>query len=156
MGIRVHYLLMATNLLDDAHRRLVLDRIARLEPDTARRWGTMSCQQMLCHLGDQMRVALGDHAGKDRSTLASTTLIKWLVLYVPMRPPRGRVQTVPEMLATKPSAFEADRQRLLDLVERLVVAETVHPHPVFGVMSHRQWGRLAARHFDHHLRQFGV
>ena len=29
-------------------------------------------------------------------------------------------------------------------------------HPVFGPLTHQQWGIFVWRHVDHHLRQFGV
>ena len=29
-------------------------------------------------------------------------------------------------------------------------------HPAFGVLSHKAYGVLIARHTDHHFRQFGV
>jgi hypothetical protein len=35
-------------------------------------------------------------------------------------------------------------------------ARTWPEHPAFGRLSASQWGVLAHRHVDHHLRQFGV
>jgi hypothetical protein len=29
-------------------------------------------------------------------------------------------------------------------------------HPFFGLLGPHAWGVLTRRHFDHHLRQFGV
>lgn len=34
--------------------------------------------------------------------------------------------------------------------------EKWHPHPLFGVLTHKQWGKMQYKHLDHHLRQFGV
>ena len=60
------------------------------------------------------------------------------------------------MLTTQPSSWEEDAARFESLLSRLVNAEQVFPHPAFGGLSHSQWGVLAAKHIDHHLRQFGV
>ena len=30
------------------------------------------------------------------------------------------------------------------------------PHPMFGKLSKKQWSDLLVKHFDHHLKQFGV
>lgn len=35
-------------------------RIDRLSPDSVREWGTMSASEMICHVADQLRVAIGD------------------------------------------------------------------------------------------------
>jgi hypothetical protein len=55
--------------------------------------------------------------------------------------------------------FEADRARLVSLVTRLgdTPSAGMGPaHPLFGPLTWREWGALAHKHMDHHLRQFGV
>jgi hypothetical protein len=46
------------NLL--ANRDKLLDRLARLRPDTPRRWGKMTAHQMVCHCTDAFRNLLGE------------------------------------------------------------------------------------------------
>lgn len=147
---------MAQDLMDPVYRSELVGRIESLQPDSRRLWGKMTCQQMLCHLTDQLRVALGDQPIRDVSNVLSRSLIKWLVIYSPMKAPRGKIQTVPEMLTTETTEWQADRDRLLELVERMATAETFYPHPFFGPLSRKDWGHLGARHFHHHLQQFGV
>ena len=36
------------------------ERIGSLRPDAERRWGRMTSAKMVCHLIDQIRIALGD------------------------------------------------------------------------------------------------
>ncbi len=119
-------------------------------------WGRLSAREMVCHLADQLAVALGDIPSKPTGNLFTKTFAKWLVLYGPFPSPKGKVSTVPEMLTTQPSNWEEDTARFESLLSRLVDAETLAPHPAFGRLSHRQWSILAAKHIDHHLRQFGV
>jgi LPS sulfotransferase NodH len=56
--------------------------------------------------------------------------------------------------------LEAERRRLLDLVERFAAAGpagcTTHPHSFFGRLTPREWAVLMYKHLDHHLRQFGA
>ena len=57
---------------------------------------------------------------------------------------------------TEPSSWGDDVARFESLLSRLVDADRVAPHSVFGRLTHNEWGVLAAKHIDHHLRQFGV
>ena len=111
---------------------------------------------MVCHLADSLRVATGELATKRVDTLPSRTLVKWLVVYSPMPPPPGKVQTAPEMLTSAPTTWAEDVATLETLIER--VARTTSParHPFFGPLTHAGWGRLGWKHVDHHLRQFGA
>ena len=131
-------------------------RFRRLTPEHQPLWGRLSAKKMVCHLGDQLAVALGDIPSDPKGGLLTKTVAKWLVLYVPFPAPQGKVKTVPEMLTTEPSDWEQDSSRFESLLSRLVDAKKVAPHSVFGRLSHSQWGILAVKHIDHHLRQFGV
>lgn len=146
---------MAT-ILDPEHRDTLLARFRRLTPDRRPLWGTMNAPKMVCHLSDQLRVALGDLETTDQGSFLTRTLVKWLVLHTPLPTPKGKIRTAPEMLTAEPSSWAEDTRAFETLVARFVDAKEVAPHPAFGALSHRQWGALAARHVDHHLRQFGV
>jgi hypothetical protein len=111
---------------------------------------------MLCHLADQMRVALGDLSTKPVHTLASRTLLKFLVINTGLEPPRGKIQTAPEMLTSHPATWEADLSACVELAERVGTGSARAVHPTFGPLSPEQWGRLCWKHLHHHLVQFGV
>ena len=64
-------------------------RLKRLRPDSERHFGSMSAQQMVCHLADNFRMALGQKAATAPSGPLQRTLIKWLALYAPLRWPPG-------------------------------------------------------------------
>ena len=142
--------------LDDQDRQTILGRLAQLDPERPGLWGKMNAGEMICHLGDQMRVALGDLPSRQQGNLFTRSLLKWAIVYLPIKAPPGKIPTVREMKTTKPASWDDDLAELRALVERLPETDEVFPHPVFGNMSKKQWGRLAASHFDHHLRQFGV
>jgi hypothetical protein len=142
-------------LLDPADREAILERLRRLEPSSHPRWGTLTAQRMVCHLADSLRVGLGDLPTKRVDTFLSRTLLKWLVVYSPVPPPRGKIRTAPEMLTTGPTTWTADVAAVEALIGRMAAAPTGAPHPTFGPLTHGGWGRLTWKHLDHHLRQFG-
>jgi hypothetical protein len=100
---------MAGNLLRivGGFPRRDAQRLQRVRPDAEPAWGTLNAPRMLCHLADQMRVALGDLPTKPVHTFASRRLLKLLVINTGLEPPRGKIQTAPEMLTSQPVAWEA-------------------------------------------------
>ena len=145
-----------SSILVERDRRTLFARFRKLTPEHQPSWGRLSAREMVCHLGDQLAVALGDISSEPKGSLLTKTVAKWLVLYVPFPAPKGKVNTVPEMLTTQPSDWEKDTARFEPLLSRLVDTKALAPHPAFGKLSRSQWGILAAKHIDHHLRQFGV
>ena len=121
----------------------------------------MNVGQMICHVTDGYRMALGDREVADRSSFVSRTLLKFLVLnIIPI--PKG-VRTAPELDqmrdGTPPEDFEKDRATLIAAIDKLNSKPADFawsPHAKFGPMSRYDWGRLGYKHLDHHLRQFGV
>ncbi len=144
-------------LFDPETHREVLDRLGRLTPETPRRWGKMSAGKMICHLADHLRTALGDlDAGRGGGPMTWAP-VQWFAIEV-MPWPRG-LPTAPVMLTTESSDFAQDVAELEGVIERFVERGpegAFEPHPLLGALSGAQWGRLAYRHLDHHLRQFGV
>jgi hypothetical protein len=55
--------------------------------------------------------------------------------------------------------FAYEKAQLLNIVETASHARTDEawePHPLFGKMTPRQWGKLLQMHLDYHLRQFAA
>jgi Protein of unknown function (DUF1569) len=132
-------------------------RIDRLKPDSKRRWGTISASQMICHLSDQLRLALGERSARPIRSAFRYGPMRWFTINV-MPWPHG-TKGPPETFTTRPGNWESDIQTLRTLVERFGSsgAQTEWPdHPLFGTMTGTLWARLTCKHFDHHFRQFGV
>ena len=148
---------MPRSLWDDANRRYVLARVARLTPDTPPRWGRFSAGAMLAHLNDYSRLALGDLSMPPVRGPLATAPGRWLAVHVlPMT--RG-LTAPPVLLTTPPAAFEVDRADFGRLLARCAARGPTEPWPVsplFGPLTGPEWGALAYKHADHHLRQFGV
>ncbi|HEX4948938.1 MAG TPA: DUF1569 domain-containing protein [Blastocatellia bacterium] len=140
----------------------ILARLAKLRPDSQRQWGKMTPNQMICHLTDSFVSMMGDKAVSSKSNLFMRTAGKWIALKAPMKWPPN-ITTMPEndqeIGGTKPVEFDADRQKLLQAIERFTAAQrdfSFHSHPIFGAMSETEWMIWGYKHCDHHLRQFGV
>lgn len=144
------------SLLDPSEREALLERFRALSSEARPAWGQLTAPRMVCHLSDQLRVALGDLPSKDHSNLATRTLLRLLVVHTSFEPPPGKVQTTPVMLTTQPTSWEEDCGVFESLVQRLAGSDRLAPHPTFGPLSTKEWGRLSWKHINHHLRQFGV
>ena len=137
-------------------REAMVRRLRTLTPEHQRRWGKMMAHQMLCHVSDQMRVALGDLSTTPYGPLLSGQFARCYAIHTPLPWPKGRVRTSPEMLTTKPAAWDADVRSCEELIARFGRERPAAVHPRFGRLSPREWSILAAKHLDHHFTQFGV
>ena len=139
----------------------ILQRLRALRYDSTRRWGRMTPHQMVCHLTDSCRMALGEKPVRPATSVVQRTVVKWIALYLPVPWPAGiltRPEVDQEQGGTCPGDFEADRSELVRLTAVMAAQRTFNcpSHPIFGRMSRSNWLRWAYLHADHHLRQFGV
>ena len=145
------------SLHDSDTRHEIVDRIRRLTSDCDRLWGQMDRSQMLAHVGDQLRMALGDLPLGGARGMFRFALPRYLMIHV-LPWPKGGAEAPREAFTTKPTEWESDRAALLGLIERFAnmpLSELQPVHPLFGHLKPHDIGVLSYRHLDHHLRQFG-
>jgi hypothetical protein len=137
-------------------RTALVRRLQALRPDDAARWGRMNAPQMVVHVGEQIRMALGElPTAPMRTPLRYFPIAQLVVYWLPW--PKG-VPTAPELLVRVPATWNDDLATVEALLEKCASrgAPGRWPeHPAFGRLSGRAWGVLLYRHTDHHLRQFG-
>lgn len=149
---------MAKTIFDPTAHEALHARLDRLTPDAVARWGRLNAPRMLCHLSDSLRVASGELPAVFHKGPLANGVARWLLAYV-VPFPKGRAETAPEMLTTRPDDWHAD---LSTTHELLRAAAQRGPngswarHPAFGETSGKLYGVFIHKHFDHHLRQFGV
>jgi hypothetical protein len=134
-------------LLHPAGRAEILRRIEALTPESERSWGRMTAHQMVCHLSDACRAALGERRVPVIGTLWERTVIRWLAIHTNVKWPQG-VRTVPEadqeISGTRPTEFARDVDELRRLIQRFNGAEaqlsgpSLIWRPVGGGMGHIQ------------------
>ncbi|MGA8532299.1 MAG: DUF1569 domain-containing protein [Acidobacteriaceae bacterium] len=151
------------DLFDPVAAENIRERILRLQPESERRWGSMTPAQTLAHCTSGLQMATGGINPKRASFPASVIgkLIKPLVL-ADGQPMRRNSPSFPEILTADPAKcdFEHERGRLIAAVDSFAsqgaACCTQNPHPFFGRLRPQQWAILMYKHLDHHLRQFGV
>jgi hypothetical protein len=140
----------------------ILQRLRQVRPEWDRRWGRMSPHEMVCHLTDSFRMVTGEKPVSHATGPLQRTIVKWIVLYFPLRWPAGiltRPEIDQERGGTRPVDFAADVAQLEALLEFITTrAGSVNwqVHPIFGRLSEAAWLRWGYLHMDHHLRQFGA
>ena len=102
-------------------RNQLLERLARVEPDSQPRWGKMSAHQMICHLNDSLRAPLGEKYISPSTSFFKRAVLKHFALWAPIPWPHG-FKTRPEMDqnqgGTRPVEFAADSAEFRTLYER--------------------------------------
>src|SRR5512134_1016776 len=142
--------------------RSLVARLEALRPDSRRRWGRLSPNEMLCHLGDATGMVLRTRPRTQPAPGRSRPVMKLLALWSPLRWPHGWATNPmhdPKAGGTQPSVFAQDLARAVAGLDGIAAAkpDTLEPvHGFFGTMSLADWQRWAYKHTDHHLRQFGL
>jgi hypothetical protein len=98
-----------------------------------------------------------------RPQVLSGRILGWAVKAIVLRddrPLRPGAPTDKTLIMADDRDLEAERLRLLGLIDRFVAAGptgcTTHPHAFFGRLTPDEWAILMYKHLDLHLRQFGV
>lgn len=144
-------------IYDEADRQALHARVDAVSPDAKPVWGRMDAPAMMEHHAGALSMYLGDVTIAAVGPQWLGRLIKGpCIAFLPW--PKG-APTAPELIGKSGADFEAERANVHERLERLAQRGPDGPfgtHPLFGPLSRAQWGRLAWRHADHHLRQFGV
>lgn len=139
-------------------RDYLIHRIRQLNENLTNVWGRMTVVQMVkhCILWEEMvlqnipykRVFIGRILGK----LALHAVLK------EGKPLHKNSPTIPAFIIIETEGdLETEIKKWVERIEQYEHFKNDHfIHPFFGNMTRDQIGRLAYKHIDHHLRQFGV
>lgn len=139
--------------------REIQDRISKLEPDQAAKWGKMSAPQMLHHCQKAFEIPLGISTIKPPGGMMKLAFKLFKHTLYNDKPWGKGLRTAPEFIVKDQRDFETEKTRLLQLADEFHEKGVAYPwpvHPAFGKLSPEQWGKMQYKHLDHHLRQFGV
>ena len=135
-------------------------RVESVTPHSARQWGTMEVDQMLHHLNIACGGSLGFYSLPDESYLTSRTLFKWILVdWFPEQPVGLRLPKGFKIPHGAQFDFDFEKQQLLEILDADWHARSAadwQPHPMFGPMTAKEWGKLLQIHIDYHLRQFAA
>jgi len=144
-------------LRNEAHRKSLLERLARLTPETKARWGSFDAPRMMGHLRDSLDAGMGDLAVLRRGPWVFRHFpLKHLALYVVPMPKNAKAPR--ELLARTPGDFDEERRGVVEAMERMAaMPRGAGPeHFLLGPLSYNQWNVLSWKHIEHHLTQFGT
>lgn len=148
-------------MISEAHKQNITSRIERLTPDTKALWGQMTVTQMLTHMNDALRISMGMKEAIDKSNFFWNKIAFPVAVYVlPGFPKNAATASELNQLkdGSKPRDFYTEAEfakKMLDIFNEREESK-LKPHPMFGKLSKQQWADLLVKHFDHHLKQFGV
>jgi hypothetical protein len=149
------------NIFDTADTEALLARLSKLNNKLHPHWGKLTVQQVVPHLTDPFRVAIGEKKVPMFKSIFATPGFNQIVLRImpwPKAAPTAQ-EFLPGTGATEPTELEQDKQMLILTIHRFIqhgVNKKYDAHPVFGNISNNAWARVMWRHVDHHLTQFGV
>ena len=132
-------------------------RLAKLKADAHPAWGTMSAPQMLGHLVATLRYSMGKGPVLPFvGNWATRRLLAPLILHGILPIPRN--VTLPRADAPRPIAdLETLHAALEEYLSRVHTGDLEPPHhPTFGDIGVDGWAKMHLRHFEHHLKQFGL
>ncbi|MFN8297940.1 MAG: DUF1569 domain-containing protein [Chitinophagales bacterium] len=148
-------------MISTGNQQQLTARIEKLTPESKALWGKMSVNQMLAHMNDAFRIALGMKAAVDKSNFFWNKIAFPVAVYVlpgfPKSSPTAKeLNQLQEGTAARDFYTEAGFAIKMMEVFNEREESKLKPHPMFGKLSKQQWSDLLVKHFDHHLKQFGV
>jgi Protein of unknown function (DUF1569) len=147
------------SLFDAADRESIRLRLGVLQAGSPRQWGKMNTAQMVTHCARALETGTGDRPMK-QAFLGKILMPFFRSSILGEKPFSKSSPTDPSFVVSDERDFVAERQKLLDLIDRFVErgpeAAGNQIHGFFGKLSGREWGEVMYKHIDHHLTQFGV
>lgn len=147
------------SLFDTQTSESILLRIHQLNSMSQRLWGEMTVSQMLAHLTGVLQIATGEI--KPKATIMGLLMGKLIKkIALGEKPYKPNLPTSKEFIFSEDKDFTIEKDRLLHTLNAFITNGKAFCegkfHPVFGNLNADEWGLCQWKHFDHHLRQFGV
>lgn len=149
------------NIFDAKTVQNYIYRINNLSPETQRRWGKMSVDQMLAHCNVSYEMVYEPQKHKKPGFLARFFLKKFVKQKVTNDLPyKQDLPTAPQFKIADHKNFEEEKKRLIGFLQKTqqLGAEAFNGKEShsFGKLTANEWNNMFAKHLNHHLTQFGV
>lgn len=143
------------SLFDETARAELIARINRLDNHSKPQWGKMSVYQMIKHCAKWEDMLLGktiykqSFMGKLVGKFALKNMMK-------DEPAKHNLPTVRSFKITDNGDTATAKKEWLELLAQHNGRQPMgFMHPFFGQLTADQAGKMAYKHIDHHLKQFG-
>ena len=148
------------NVFDLATTTELSKRINQLNPQTQPLWGKMNVSQMLAHCNVTYEMAYEDKHPKPNALMKFVLKLLVKNTVVNEKPFKKNGQTAPAFLITDEKNFEAEKNRLVNYIQKTQQLGRNHfegkESHSFGNLTSSEWNNMFYKHLDHHLSQFGV
>ena len=149
------------NVFDAKDAQEYINRINNLTPETQRKWGKMSVDQVLAHLNVAYDLTFTSEKFPKPSFIAKFLLSKFVKPKITNEIPyKQSLPTSPVFIIADERNFEEEKAKLIGNIQRVQQlgreAFEGKENINFGKMTAQCWNNMFAKHLNHHLEQFGV
>ena len=141
----------------------IAEKIQNLSPEQKPIFGRMTPQHVLEHLTITVKLSTGRIKIPEFTPSEKQLEMKRLLLDTEMEFPKGikapnDTGDLPEL---RHPNLDTAKEKLVQSLEEFEEKYKQEPdfkaiHPRFGYLNHQEWLRFHAKHFKHHLSQFGI
>ncbi|QFG53145.1 DUF1569 domain-containing protein [Chryseobacterium sp.] len=138
-----------------------IDRINNLTPETQRKWGKMTVDQVLAHMNVPYSFIFEPEKQKKPGMIAKFLLKNFVKPKVVNNIPyKQNIPTSPVFIISDARNFEEEKKKLIGNIQRVQQlgreAFEGKTNSSFGILTAQEWNNMLAKHLNHHLQQFGV
>ena len=149
------------NVFDAKDAQEYINRINNLTPETQRKWGKMSVNQVLAHLNVAYDLTFMPEKFPKPSFIAKFLLSRFVKPKITNEIPyKQSLPTSPAFIIADERNFEEEKAKLIGNIQRVQQlgkeAFEGKENINFGKMTAQGWNNMFAKHLNHHLEQFGV
>ena len=149
------------NVFDAKDAQEYINRINNLTPETQRKWGKMSVDQVLAHLNVAYDLTFTPEKFPKPNFIAKFLLSKFVKPKITNEIPyKQSLPTSPVFIIADERNFEEEKAKLIGNIQRVQQlgreAFEGKEHINFGKIDAQGWNNMFANHLNHHLEQFGV
>jgi hypothetical protein len=149
------------NVFDAKEAQSYIDRINKLTPETQRKWGKMTVDQVLAHMNVAYETIYEPEKHQKPGFIAGFLLKNFVKSKtVNEIPYKQSIPTGPMFIIKGNRNFEEEKKRLIGFIQK---TQQLGRESFDGKMSHsfgkltaQEWNNMLAKHLNHHLEQFGV
>ncbi|WP_304344060.1 DUF1569 domain-containing protein [Chryseobacterium koreense] len=138
-----------------------IDRINKLTPESQRKWGKMTVDQMLAHCNVTYEMVYEPQKHRAPGGIAKFILksfVKPKVVGEKSYPQNS--PTAPQFIIKENKDFDSEKKRLIGFIQKTQQlgreAFDGKESFSFGKLKAQEWNNMFAKHLNHHLSQFGV
>lgn len=149
------------NVFDAKDAQEYINRINNLTPETQRKWGKMSVDQVLAHLNVAYDLTFTPEKFPKPSLIPKFLLSRFVKPKITNEIPyKQSLPTSPVFIIADERNFEEEKAKLIGNIQRVQQlgkeAFEGKENINFGKMTAQGWNNMFAKHLNHHLEQFGV